>query len=51
PKDRKLIEFGSADDYQLQQAMNFLKGQPVVIAKAKDEALPGAPGAKASDAK
>ncbi|HRA77947.1 MAG TPA: S41 family peptidase [Burkholderiaceae bacterium] len=51
PKDRKPIEFGSADDYQLKQAMNFLKGQPVIIAKAKDETLPGAPEGKTSDAK
>jgi carboxyl-terminal processing protease len=29
PKDTKPIEFGSADDYQLQQAMNHLKGKPV----------------------
>ena len=28
-KDTKPIEFGSADDYQLQQAMNHLKGKPV----------------------
>ncbi|MBN9429442.1 MAG: S41 family peptidase [Burkholderiales bacterium] len=41
-KDRKPIEFGSDDDYQLAQAKNFLKGQPVIIAKAKDESLPGA---------
>ena len=26
---KKPIEFGSADDFQLQQAMNLLKGQPV----------------------
>jgi carboxyl-terminal processing protease len=32
-KDRKPIEFGSAEDFQLQQAMNHLKGQPVQIAK------------------
>ncbi|MFZ4758946.1 MAG: S41 family peptidase, partial [Burkholderiaceae bacterium] len=32
-KDRKPIEFGSTDDYQLQQAMNHLKGQPVQVAK------------------
>ena len=51
PKDRKPIEFGSADDYQLKQALNFLKGQPVVIAKAKDESLPGSSEAKASDSK
>ncbi len=36
-KDRKPIEFGSAEDYQLQQAMNHLKGQPVVVAKKRDE--------------
>ncbi len=51
PKDRKPIEFGSDDDYQLKQAMNFLKGQPVIIAKAKDDTLPGAPEGKTSDAK
>ncbi len=28
-KDIKPIEFGSADDYQLQQALNHLKGKPV----------------------
>lgn len=27
--DRKPVEFGSADDFQLKQAMNHLKGQPV----------------------
>jgi carboxyl-terminal processing protease len=32
-RDRKPIEFGSAEDYQLQQAMNHLKGQPVQVAK------------------
>ena len=36
-KDRKPVEFGSADDYQLQQALNHLKGLPVIVAKAKDE--------------
>ena len=30
------IEFGSADDFQLKQAMNFLKGSPV-IASAKTD--------------
>jgi len=50
PKDRKPIEFGSPDDYQLQQAMNFLKGKPVMVAKAKDEsaAKTDAPDAKAT---
>ena len=36
-KDRKPIEFGASDDYQLSQAMNQLKGLPVVVAKAKEE--------------
>ena len=36
-KDRKPIEFGSAEDYQLSQALNHLKGQPVVVAKPKEE--------------
>ncbi len=36
-KDRKPIEYGSAEDYQLSQAMNHLKGQPVVVAKPKEE--------------
>ena len=45
-RDRKPIEFGSTDDYQLQQALNYLKGLPVVLAKStidkagpSDEAL------------
>ena len=33
---QRRYEFGSADDYQLKQAMNFLKGQPVETAKHKD---------------
>ena len=32
-RERKPIEFGSPDDYQLQQAMNHLKGQPVQVAR------------------
>jgi carboxyl-terminal processing protease len=36
-KDRKPIEFGSSDDYQLQQAMNHLKGQPVQVAKKRED--------------
>jgi len=39
-KDRKPIEFGSADDYQLLQAMNHLKGKPVMVAKARDDSVP-----------
>ena len=35
-KDRKPVEFGSAEDHQLQQALNFLKGLPVVLAKSVD---------------
>jgi carboxyl-terminal processing protease len=35
-RDMKPLEFGSADDYQLQQAMNHLKGLPVAIAKSVD---------------
>lgn len=31
---RKPIEFGSADDYQLQQALNHIKGLPVMVARA-----------------
>lgn len=34
-RDRKPIEFGSADDYQLQQALNHLKGLPVTISKPR----------------
>jgi len=45
-KDRKPIEFGSADDFQLQQALNHLKGQPVQIAKKADVADQAAPAAK-----
>jgi carboxyl-terminal processing protease len=36
PKDTKPIEFGSADDYQLQQAMNHLKGKPVATTARPD---------------
>lgn len=34
-RDRKPIEFGSANDFQLSQAMNHLKGQPVQTAKPR----------------
>ncbi|MFT3801716.1 MAG: S41 family peptidase [Burkholderiaceae bacterium] len=37
-RDRKPVDYGSSDDYQLAQAMNYLKGQPVVVAKIKDAA-------------
>ncbi|MBW7925598.1 MAG: S41 family peptidase [Burkholderiaceae bacterium] len=44
-KDRKPIEYGSNDDYQLQQALNFLKGADVVVAR-KDDAVAAAPAQK-----
>ena len=33
-KKHKPLEYGSKDDFQLSQALNFLKGQPVQLAKA-----------------
>lgn len=42
-KDRKPVEFGSADDYQLQQALNFLKGVEVVVARAEDPVAAATP--------
>jgi carboxyl-terminal processing protease len=36
-KDYKPVEFGSAEDYQLKQAMNSLKGLPVEVSKPKVE--------------
>jgi carboxyl-terminal processing protease len=35
--DRKAPEFGSTDDFQLQQALNHLKNQPVKISKTQAE--------------
>jgi carboxyl-terminal processing protease len=43
-RDRKPIEFGSPEDYQLQQALNHLKGQPVQVAKARDPLAAAADG-------
>ncbi len=37
-KERKPIVFGSGDDYQLQQALNHLKGKPVMVARGTDAA-------------
>ncbi|MNU11370.1 hypothetical protein D3C72_2591610 [compost metagenome] len=34
-KTRKPLEFGSKDDFQLNQALNHLKGLPVQLAKAE----------------
>lgn len=36
PETLKPIEFGSADDYQLQQALNHLKGKPVATSARPD---------------
>jgi carboxyl-terminal processing protease len=35
--DRKSPEFGSAEDFQLQQALNHLKNQPVKVSKTLSE--------------
>ncbi|WP_019559696.1 MULTISPECIES: S41 family peptidase [Caldimonas] len=37
---RTLPEFGSAEDFQLQQALNRLKGQPVIVSKTLTERKP-----------
>jgi carboxyl-terminal processing protease len=37
PIAARRYEFGSADDYQVKQAMNFLKGTPVEVAKQHDK--------------
>jgi carboxyl-terminal processing protease len=39
---RKPLEFGSKEDFQLQQALNFLKGAPVVTRKTMTAAATGA---------
>ena len=36
-KPVRLPEFGSAEDFQLQQALNRLKGKPVVASKSQTE--------------
>jgi carboxyl-terminal processing protease len=36
-------DFGSNEDFQLQQAMNHLKGKPVDVAKPKAENVAKAP--------
>ncbi|HEU4621140.1 MAG TPA: S41 family peptidase [Burkholderiaceae bacterium] len=46
--NRKPVEFGGADDWQLIQAMNLLKGRPVDVVKAK---APAATASTASAAK
>jgi carboxyl-terminal processing protease len=42
-RERKPIEFGSADDYQLQQALSHLKGQPVAVAPPRTGDAAAAP--------
>ena len=37
PGQRLLPEFGSAEDFRLQQALNHLKGLPVVVSKTQTE--------------
>jgi len=37
PNQRLLPEFGAKDDFPLQQALNRLKGQPVVVSKTQSE--------------
>jgi carboxyl-terminal processing protease len=37
PQERKLPEFGTDKDFQLQQALNQLKGQPVMVSKTQTE--------------
>ena len=37
PQDRKMPEFGSDKDFQLAQALNQLKGRPVLISKTQVE--------------
>jgi len=36
-KNRKPLEYGSADDFQLTQALNHLKGQPVQLSKGESK--------------
>jgi len=51
-RDRKPIEFGSPEDYQLQQALNHLKGQPVQVARkaeARTESSAASPAGATAD--
>jgi carboxyl-terminal processing protease len=47
PLPAKIYEFGSAGDFQLQQAMNALKGQPVQLAKPVESVAAAGAGAAA----
>jgi carboxyl-terminal processing protease len=42
-KEQRRYEFGSADDFQLKQAMNHLKGLPVETAKTRESVAATAP--------
>ncbi|WP_020653786.1 S41 family peptidase [Massilia niastensis] len=42
-KERKPLEFGSKDDFQLAQALNHFKGLPVQLAKGEPEELKPVP--------
>jgi carboxyl-terminal processing protease len=44
-RSRKPLEFGSADDFQLAQALNHFKGLPVKLAAATPRAVPIDPAA------
>ncbi|MDQ1815030.1 S41 family peptidase [Massilia sp. CCM 9210] len=46
-RKRKPLEYGSADDFQLAQALNHLKGLPVQLAKQVKDAAAEAPDAPA----
>ncbi len=55
-KKRKPLEFGSKEDFQLAQALNYLKGLPVQLSKAKVESkkestINDKPGKKDGDKK
>jgi carboxyl-terminal processing protease len=43
-RDMKPVEFGTPEDYQLQQALNYLKGLPVVLAKSAQATITAAAG-------
>jgi carboxyl-terminal processing protease len=49
-KNRKPLDFGGKDDFQLAQAINHFKGLPVKVAKADPGDLKPASSAQASPA-
>ena len=50
-KKRKPLEYGSADDFQLAQALNHLKGLPVQLAKPETAVVQAEVGVKKELAK